>query len=174
MDCTGILLALKLCTPPEPPADALAIAAEQASAQCLTKSQARAIYKTSHLYWHTAAHCWDDNSSRSRKYRDGQHRASAPKSRSNPVTVSEARAQALPVDPNGNGVSRATSAKSEVVYPTLVAKQADVAADIYTVQQPITQWPLMLDIDATGPHSDCIQDNGICWQRVETIDAARD
>jgi len=27
---------------------------------CLTKDEARQLYKTDHIYWHTAAHCWDD------------------------------------------------------------------------------------------------------------------
>jgi hypothetical protein len=168
MDCTGILLALKLCTPPEPPPEALAIAAEQASAQCLTKQQARAIYRTSHLYWHTAARCWDDQPTRGRKY---HVRPNAPKLKRDAGT---ARAQApLLVDPAGNPASRKT--KSEVFYPVLVAQQAEMASDIYAMQRPITQWPLLMDIDATGPRNEtCIEDNGICWLRLEAIDAARD
>jgi hypothetical protein len=30
-----------------------------AAASCMTKSEARRVYSTSHLYWHGADHCWD-------------------------------------------------------------------------------------------------------------------
>jgi len=171
MDCTGILLALQLCTPAAEPAP-LALTDEKPAA-CLTKSQARAIYKTAHLYWHTANHCWDDQPTRTRKYQDTSHRAAVPKRSRNPEAISDARAQALPVDPTGNATSYRT--RQEVFYPGLVAQQAEIAADIYTVQKPITQWPLMLDIDATGPRAEpaCIEDNGICWLTVEALHDAR-
>jgi hypothetical protein len=33
---------------------------------CLTQSEARQLYKTDRIYWHTAAHCWDDQASGSK------------------------------------------------------------------------------------------------------------
>jgi hypothetical protein len=33
---------------------------------CLTKTEARQLYKTDRIYWHTAAHCWDDQASGSK------------------------------------------------------------------------------------------------------------
>jgi len=33
---------------------------------CLTKDEARQLYKTDRIYWHTAAHCWDDQASASK------------------------------------------------------------------------------------------------------------
>jgi hypothetical protein len=33
---------------------------------CLTKDAARQLYKTDRIYWHTAAHCWDDQASASK------------------------------------------------------------------------------------------------------------
>jgi len=155
--CTGILAALALCVPtPEPPPTALPIAAEQPAGQCLTKSQARAIYKTSHLYWHTAAHCWDDKRSGGRSYPAPPHRA-APTTSSKPPLAS--------ADPNGNRVGKTPAT---IIYPVLIQAQAAVAADIYAMQQPITQWPLLLDIDALGPDPDNGID-GCCWPPMETL-----
>jgi hypothetical protein len=33
--------------------------AASAAPSCMTKSEARRVYTTSHLYWHGADHCWD-------------------------------------------------------------------------------------------------------------------
>ena len=33
---------------------------------CLTKTEARQLYKTDRIYWHTTAHCWDDQAARSK------------------------------------------------------------------------------------------------------------
>lgn len=38
-----------------------------ASPSCMTKSEAREQYRTSHLYWHSEHHCWDDR--RGRRHR---------------------------------------------------------------------------------------------------------
>lgn len=35
-----------------------------ASPSCLTKEEARAKYPGQHLWWHTLAHCWDDQPGR--------------------------------------------------------------------------------------------------------------
>jgi hypothetical protein len=33
---------------------------------CLTQTEARQLYKSNRIYWHTAAHCWDDQASASK------------------------------------------------------------------------------------------------------------
>jgi hypothetical protein len=43
---------------------AMAAAGDDRPAVCMTKEQARAKFKTSHLYWHTEHHCWDDHRGR--------------------------------------------------------------------------------------------------------------
>ena len=34
-------------------------AVAQASKDCMTKAEARKVYRTSHLYWHGKGRCWD-------------------------------------------------------------------------------------------------------------------
>jgi hypothetical protein len=35
------------------------LAVADASKSCMTKMEARKVYRTSHLYWHGKGHCWD-------------------------------------------------------------------------------------------------------------------
>ena len=153
MICTPILALLALCTmTPEPPPSALPLAAERPAIACMTKEQARATFKTSHLYWHGAKHCWDDRSVAPRAI------ARAPITRSQPRVLSVA-------DANAN---TAREARIEIYYPALMREQAAVAADLYSMQRPITEWPLMLDLDATGPDPDRGID-GCCWPPLEQM-----
>jgi hypothetical protein len=39
---------------------ALLLATSAQAKPCLTKAEARHLYKTDRIYWHTTAHCWDD------------------------------------------------------------------------------------------------------------------
>jgi hypothetical protein len=42
-----------------------------ASASCMTKREARAIWPRAHIYWHSADHCWDNRRGRhGRRYKD--------------------------------------------------------------------------------------------------------
>jgi hypothetical protein len=165
MDCTGILLAMKLCTAePEPPP--LPYTAEQG--ECLNKQQARAKYGSSHLYWHTARRCWDDQPTR----RYTAPRALAERQRSKAPTVRIA-ANAL-ADANGTPAMKRVEtyeqrkAKQEIYYPALLQQQAAITADIYAVQKPITEWPLMLDVDAAGPNPDSDLDR-CCWPNLQIL-----
>jgi hypothetical protein len=38
-----------------------AVIPAQASGACLTKAEARQMFRTSHLYWHGKDHCWDSS-----------------------------------------------------------------------------------------------------------------
>jgi hypothetical protein len=42
------------------------------ASSCMTESEARRVYSTSHLYWHGADHCWDATPGRLRD--SGRHR----------------------------------------------------------------------------------------------------
>jgi hypothetical protein len=76
------------------------------SAPCMTVSEARRVYSTSHLYWHGADHCWDAtsgrvrNSERPRHHFIRQHRdeEEAVKAQPQPVLLAQPKplAQAQP------------------------------------------------------------------------------
>jgi len=99
---------------------------------CLTKEQARAKFKTSHLYWHTERHCWDNQS--------GRH----PRPKIRPS-----------IEPNGNAappkkpIQVAQVIGPTVAYPTLISGGGTVNAML----QPdaMTRWPLVADFDADPP-----------------------
>ena len=164
MDCSPILALLALCTPaPEGPPLALSLAPEKPAITCMTKEQARATYKTSHLYWHTARHCWDDRSTAPRAI------ARLPKAYSNPNKLSAyADASGNDVAPLPPMPSLPSDANVEIYYPSLMRKQAEISTDLYAMQKPITQWPLMLDLDITGPDPDHGID-GCCWPSLESL-----
>jgi hypothetical protein len=164
--CAAVFAALNLCTaaPEEAPAP-LPYSTAQQEAKCLTKTEARAAYPGAHIYWHGHRHCWDDQPGRRRiaPRAVAQARAQAPKPsrESKPESVS---------DPNGNKADRLDRLQksSEVYYPALIREQAAIASDLYAVQRPITQWPLMLDIDVAGPDPDNGID-GCCWPNLQAL-----
>lgn len=159
MDCPAILVALAVCSAtPQTPASVLGLVEEQAApSACMTKEQARATFKTSHLYWHGSRHCWDNNR--------GAVRLRTPTNSRNPKRQSDE--VALVADANGTPVQK-REARIEIFYPALVREQHEVANDLYLMQRPITDWPLMLDIDVTGPDPDKGID-GCCWPPMETL-----
>lgn len=164
MTCAPILALLALCTAtPEGPPGALPLADEQPAAACLTKQQAREKYPGAWLYWHGKNHCWDNRGHR--KVRPSpvkeQTFAQAPVRTSNPKTRS------VVADASGNGMQRLVP-RIEVYYPALIQEQFAVANDLYTVQRPITEWPLMLDLDSAGPDPDNGID-GCCWPPLEQL-----
>ena len=158
MVCPPVFVLLAMCTAtPEPPPTALPLVEQPSAATCLTKLQAREKYATSHLYWHGARHCWDNN-------RGAVHvrlptNTRPPKHHSDEVAVV--------ADANG-GPAKERAARIEIYYPALVREQHEVANDLYLMQRPITDWPLMLDIDVTGPDPDKGID-GCCWPAMETL-----
>jgi hypothetical protein len=97
-----------------------------ASAQakpCLTKLEARQIYRTDHLYWHTSAHCWDDQASGS-DWGDNEPKVVA--------AVAGPAISAAAVRPH-----------IEIAFPSLV--KADGV--------PPAQWPARLQVDWFSPWS---------------------
>ena len=131
----------------------------QASPDCMTKSQARALYKTAHLYWHTENHCWDNRAHRRIKADPPPKSKAAETKPVEPVVIADA---------SGNGPIRRGKVAQEIVFPPLVASQSAIAADMYQVRRPITEWPLMLDLDATGPDPNNGID-GCCWPPLESL-----
>lgn len=140
--------------------------AAHASPECMTKSEARAAHPTAHLYWHGEQHCWDNHPSARRK-------AMRALAQEKPKNDSKPHA---PSDANANDLRTKRKAAAEVVYPVLVRKQAAIASDMYAMQRPITEWPLLLDIDATGPPELPAPDfdlergvDGCCWPPLESL-----
>jgi hypothetical protein len=164
MDCTPFLALLGMCTlTPEGPPTALSLADEKPAVVCMTKQQARAKYPKDWLYWHGSNRCWDNIPGRSHRARKPAP-TSEPKQASNPKTVSVA-------DASGNTVAR-RQARIEVFYPAVVVEQQAIANDLYTVAKPITEWPLMMDLDAAGPDPDNGID-GCCWPPLEQLLGAK-
>jgi hypothetical protein len=158
MVCPPVFALLAMCTAtPEPPPAALPMVAEPAATSCMTKEQARIVYKTSHLYWHGSRHCWDNSR--------GTVRLRAPVNKRSPKQNSDE--VALVADANGNAAPPPPG-KIEIYYPALLRAQAEIASDLYSMQRPITDWPLMLDIDITGPDLEKGID-GCCWPAMETL-----
>jgi hypothetical protein len=136
--------------------------AAHASPDCMTKSEARAEYPKAYLSWRTKDHCWYSRSHRrSEKPAKKKEKAPSiePNGESQPIVIADA---------TGNVVKRRGKEAQQVVYPALIASQAAILDDLYTMQKPITQWPLMLDIDATGPDPDNGID-GCCWPPMEAL-----
>jgi len=122
---------------------------------CLSKAEARAKWPKAHLYWHTGDHCWDNKqSTKHEKKRDP---------RVAPEPLPKVAAQALAAE-----MKKPQARQQEIIYPPLVASQAAITADVMAVQRPITEWPLMLDLDATGPDPNRGID-GCCWPPLESL-----
>src|SRR5882757_7233452 len=71
------------------------------ASSCMTESEARRVYSTSHLYWHGADHCWDAtpnrvrNSDRPRHHFVRQHRDEDEAVRAQPQPVLPAQPKPL-------------------------------------------------------------------------------
>jgi hypothetical protein len=75
------------------------------AATCMTKSEARRVYSTSHLYWHGANHCWDATpgghryAERRRHHFVRRHRDDDEVTQAEPQAVTQvAQAQPQPVE----------------------------------------------------------------------------
>jgi hypothetical protein len=99
---------------------------------CLTKAEARAKYQTSHLYWHSARHCWDNRSMRA-----------TPKADRLPLHRPK-------LEPDGALVQKAIVAHGPTVaYPDLMPGGGTVIAMLQP--EAMTRWPLVVDLDVDPP-----------------------
>jgi len=83
---------------------------------CLTKAEARQLYKTDHIYWHTSAHCWDDQASGSKSGDDEPE-----------VTAAAARPASV-----------AAAVRPEIAFPSLI--KGDGIAPTQWVNWPHVDW----------------------------------
>lgn len=99
---------------------------------CLTKEQARAKYQTSHLYWHSARHCWDNRSMRA-----------TPKADRLPLHRPK-------LEPDGALVQKTSVTQAPTVaYPDLMPGGGTVVAMLQP--EAMTRWPLVVDLDVDPP-----------------------
>jgi hypothetical protein len=113
------------------------------SAACLSRADARAKWPDAHLFWHGAAHCWDNSRTGAGDYSAAPsptkpvHQDPPPK-KEPPSWLERAGPQApeaaiyFPAMIKGNGLD---------AYPLLIWQQP------WLVPTSITAWPLLLDID---------------------------
>ena len=95
----------------------------RATPSCMTYAEARAAFHTSHLWWHSMRHCWDD--------RGPVGRAAAAKTeRMLPGKLPP------PQQPDRTPM---------IMYPTLVMRDG-VEAEMLT-PKPATFWPRLIDVD---------------------------
>jgi hypothetical protein len=112
-------------------ASVVASSAALASPSCMTQSEARAKFTTSHLYWHGAGHCWDATPP------SRQHLAQRIKARKSKPAESEARAEREAVEekqpdekkrPGLANVPRWREAMSRMRAEDMVSMQAPARA----------------------------------------------
>jgi hypothetical protein len=119
----------------------------QASAQCMTKQEARAKWPTKPIYSHGSSRCWDDQ----------------PLSRRATTTptdsITEARALVLPAP-------RPRATKTEVFSPSMIVNDTDLFNSA-----PMTGWRVLIDIDG---HQAPDPNNGVdscCWPSLDELKA---
>lgn len=98
--------------------------------ECLTKAEARHKFRGETLYWHTSAHCWDDQ----KVTRDG----SAPPRASPPVSDLERPAPGAPA--------------AEIAFPSLLPTREMPVPGLpsrieWFSPRSMTGWPLVYDYD---------------------------
>lgn len=124
------------------------------SPSCMTYNEARVKWPHDHLWWRTSARCWSNI----------------------PGSRSSARKR-IHHDPNGNDAVKHTVQKQPVIalakadptviWPPVIAAPKLVDADLYNVT-PITQWPLLLDIDEiTMAKADQLDE--CCWPDLDEL-----
>jgi hypothetical protein len=78
-----------------------------AAGSCMTKSEARRVYSTAHLYWHGADHCWDATPGRRRiaekrrhhfvrQHRDARDEEEVAQAEPQPLVQAQAEPQPAP------------------------------------------------------------------------------
>jgi len=131
----------------------VALSTARASPECKTLPEARAAYPNKHLWWSRAEHggrCWHDNGPAS----------STPR---RPIPLAQAPAPAP---------------RPSVLWPSLAGGEPPEAAALYHAE-PMTRYPLLLDIDALTAEApidasgnDAIADY-CCWPALEPPFAER-
>jgi len=127
----------------------LLIAATAAAAKpCLTKEQARKLWPSEWLYWHTERHCWDRIKGTSGTYDERQ-----------PEPPPSSQQQAADVIPAALPKQVTTTKEKklpepEILYPAVLINKSNILETVpLTVKQPwlsphsILGWPLLIDVD---------------------------
>jgi len=120
----------------------LTIVTASAAKPCLTEAEAQKRWPKAHLFWHTANHCWDNlplNVVSAGDY-------DKPELQPAPVTAVQT-------------VASSATAEPEIIFPTVKHNNAEFFglspapslnwSVAWFMPTPITNWPLLLDIDQT-------------------------
>jgi len=126
----------------------LLIAATAAAAKpCLTKEQARKLWPSEWLYWHTERHCWDRIKGTSGTY-DERQPEPPPSSQLQAADVIHA-----PL-PKQLTMEEKKLPEPEILYPAVLINKSNILETVpLTVKLPwlsphsILGWPLLIDID---------------------------
>ena len=124
----------------------------QASAQCMTKQEARAKWSTKPIYSHGSSGCWDDQPLSRRA-------TTTP-----PAKTSDSATKARALDVSA---PRPKATKTEVFSPSIIVNDN---TDLFN-GAPMTGWRVLIDIDG---HQALDPNNGVdgcCWPSLDTLKA---
>ena len=120
----------------------LTIVTASAAKPCLTQDDAQKRWPKAHLFWHTANHCWDNQ----------------PLNAVSASDYDKPKLQLTPVAP-AQTVASPVAAEPEIIFPTVKHNNAEFFglnpapplswSVAWFMPAPITDWPLLLDIDQT-------------------------
>jgi hypothetical protein len=117
---------------------------------CLTKEEARKLWPTEWLYWHTERHCWDRIKRTSGTYEERQPEPTQQAANIVPAPllkqVTTTKEKSLPEE--------GSLPKAEIFYPTMVFNEANILEMMPVIitqpwlsPQSISGWPPLLDFD---------------------------
>ena len=108
----------------------LLIAATAAAAKpCLTKEQARKLWPSEWLYWHTERHCWDRIKGTSGTYDERQPEP--------PPSSQQQAADVIPAPKQVTTTKEKKLPEPEILYPAVLINKSNILETVpLTVKQP--------------------------------------
>ena len=123
----------------------------QASAQCITKQEARAKWPTKPIYSHGSSRCWDDQPLSRRA-------TTTP-----PAKTSDSATKARALDVSA---PRPKATRTEVFFPSMIVNDTDLFNGA-----PMTGWRVVIGIDGQAAPDPNNGVDGCCWPSLDTLKA---
>jgi hypothetical protein len=123
----------------------------QASAQCMTKQEARAKWPTKLIYSHGSSRCWDDQPLSRRA-------TTTP-----PAKTSDSATKARALDVSA---PRPKATRTEVFFPSMIDNDTDLFNGA-----PMTGWRVVIGIDGQAAPDPNNGVDGCCWPSLDTLKA---
>ena len=123
----------------------------QASAQCMTKQEARAKWPTKPIYSHDSSRCWDDQPLSRRA-------TTTP-----PAKTSDSATKARALDVSA---PRPKATRTEVFLPSMIVNDTDLFNGA-----PMTGWRVVIGIDGQAAPDPNNGVDGCCWPSLDTLKA---